>query len=165
MKVEKTDWPAHVQTEEEKVAYLEGYEQVEKIKLDRNQIENNPGLRELAKLMLNSFWGKVIILSYCDNIVCFFQFGQRTNLSKTEMIKNLSRMWDVLNDSSMQVQSIVEMTPLMVLMKYQAVEQECEDIMTNTNVVIAAFTTAYARLELYKYMEKLGDRVLYTDTG
>ena len=33
-----------------------------------------------------------------------------------------------------------------------------------TNVVIAAFTTAQARLKLYEIMKPLGDRVLYTDT-
>jgi len=35
----------------------------------------------------------------------------------------------------------------------------------NTNVVLAAFTTAQARLRLYDHIEKLGDRVLYFDTG
>lgn len=31
--------------------------------------------------------------------------------------------------------------------------------------MIAAFVTAYARLKLYEYIEGLGDRVLYFDTG
>lgn len=33
-----------------------------------------------------------------------------------------------------------------------------------TNIFIAAFTTAYARLKLYNELEKLGDKVLYYDT-
>ena len=33
-----------------------------------------------------------------------------------------------------------------------------------TNVVIAAFTTAYARLQLYEELDRLGERVLYYDT-
>jgi hypothetical protein len=32
------------------------------------------------------------------------------------------------------------------------------------NIYIAAFTTAHARLHLYKVLKKLGDRVLYMDT-
>ena len=32
------------------------------------------------------------------------------------------------------------------------------------NVFIAAFTTAYARLKMYGYLERLQERVLYTDT-
>jgi len=36
--------------------------------------------------------------------------------------------------------------------------------MANTNPVIAAYTTAHARLKLYSYIEKLNDRVMYFDT-
>ncbi|GBN04849.1 hypothetical protein AVEN_1930-1 [Araneus ventricosus] len=34
----------------------------------------------------------------------------------------------------------------------------------NTNIYIAAFTTSSARIRLYKMMDKLGDKVLYSDT-
>ena len=34
----------------------------------------------------------------------------------------------------------------------------------NTNVIIAAFVTTYARLELHSYLERLGNRALYCDT-
>jgi hypothetical protein len=34
----------------------------------------------------------------------------------------------------------------------------------NTNIYIAIFTTAHARLRLYKFLEILGERVLYMDT-
>ena len=33
-----------------------------------------------------------------------------------------------------------------------------------TNVVIAAYTTAQARLKLYSYLEQLGPRAIYADT-
>ena len=33
-----------------------------------------------------------------------------------------------------------------------------------TNVIIAAYTTAQARLKLYSYLEHLGPRTLYADT-
>ena len=33
-----------------------------------------------------------------------------------------------------------------------------------TNIFIAAFTTCWARLKLYSYLEKLGEQVLYYDT-
>ena len=35
----------------------------------------------------------------------------------------------------------------------------------DTNVVIAAFVTCYARLKLLKLLTKLGKRVLYYDTN
>ena len=36
--------------------------------------------------------------------------------------------------------------------------------MENRNVVVASFVTAYARLELYKLLDKIGENVLYFDT-
>ena len=66
MKVEMSGWPKHVKTDEDKLKFIEKYEEREEIKLDQNQIEDNPGRRQQAKLMLNSLWGKVssILLSY-----------------------------------------------------------------------------------------------------
>ena len=34
----------------------------------------------------------------------------------------------------------------------------------NTNAVVASYVTTHARLELYEYLSKLGDRALYCDT-
>ena len=42
--------------------------------------------------------------------------------------------------------------------------QDFEMYSMNTNVVIAAFCTSYARLKLWGIMNKLGKRVLYHDT-
>lgn len=42
--------------------------------------------------------------------------------------------------------------------------EEDHELSFNTNVVIAAYVTAQARLELYKYLELLDERVLYYDT-
>lgn len=41
---------------------------------------------------------------------------------------------------------------------------EFVEMQGRTNVVIAALTTAHARLKLYSVLEKLGDRTLYFDT-
>ena len=42
--------------------------------------------------------------------------------------------------------------------------EEFVQVMSNTNPIIAAYTTCHARLKLYSYIEKLGQRVLYFDT-
>ncbi len=39
------------------------------------------------------------------------------------------------------------------------------DPLRNTNVILAAYVTAHARLRLYRFLEELQDRVLYFDTG
>ena len=65
-KQEASDWPDTVQTDEEKAQYIRKYEEKEGILLDKSAIEKNPGLREMGKLMLNSFWGKVS--RFCSNL-------------------------------------------------------------------------------------------------
>jgi hypothetical protein len=51
-------WPADVQTAEARTQYLQDYLTHEGITLKESDIEKNPGLRSLSKLLLNSFWGK-----------------------------------------------------------------------------------------------------------
>ena len=82
-----------------------------------------------------------------------------------ELVETTDRLWDILSDDGNQVYGVIVMTDEMVLVKYRAATIEFEECATTTNVVIAAFTTAHARLKLYSYMHILGERVLYTDTG
>jgi hypothetical protein len=47
--------------------YIEAYKEHEGILLDKDKIRKNPALRSLAKLLLNSFWGREansILMSY-----------------------------------------------------------------------------------------------------
>ena len=81
------------------------------------------------------------------------------------MIKDPKELWKLVSDPTLNIEAVIEMTPEMLLVTYRAVEEALEEASSNTNVVIAAFTTALARLKLYSYMEILGERVLYTDTG
>ena len=50
-------FPAHVETDLQKRAYVKTLEAKDKIKLDVNEIKNAPGLRNISKLLLNSGWG------------------------------------------------------------------------------------------------------------
>jgi len=45
-----------------------------------------------------------------------------------------------------------------------SMHEEFIDVMSNTNAVLAAFTTSQARLHLYSFIENLGPRLLYFDT-
>jgi hypothetical protein len=51
-------FPAECDTDEKKGQYIVDYAAKEGIQLDPRQIVKNLGLRALARLMLNSFWGK-----------------------------------------------------------------------------------------------------------
>ena len=59
IKQEASGWPSDVGEDPDKRRmYVETYKQTEGIQLDVEKIEKNPGMRSLAKMMLNSFWGK-----------------------------------------------------------------------------------------------------------
>ncbi|XP_054718450.1 uncharacterized protein LOC129227826 [Uloborus diversus] len=58
IKQESSGWPVECETEEQKATYIRSYEEREGIKLDPNMVKKNPGRRQVAKLALNSFWGR-----------------------------------------------------------------------------------------------------------
>jgi hypothetical protein len=133
--------------------------------LDPEKITHNPGLRALAKLMLNSFWGKW----YCFFIFwgnCIFvlgKFGQRGNLCKTEMITEPQKYYDLLTSDELEVSNARIVSDNMVKVQYKSVG-DFEEPNSKANVVVAAFTTAYAHLKLYDLLDLLQERVLYYDT-
>ena len=58
IKIEASGYPKDVVTEEDKDAFIETYKNKYGIELDKNNIKLNPGMRHIAKLALNSLWGK-----------------------------------------------------------------------------------------------------------
>ncbi|KAF4525825.1 hypothetical protein B566_EDAN013274, partial [Ephemera danica] len=70
LKIKQTasGWPRDNMTEVGKLQYITDYFEHEKVQLNYNEIDYNPILRALAKLLLNSLWGK---------------FGQRSNMTQT----------------------------------------------------------------------------------
>ena len=69
----------------------------------------------------------------------------------------------MLTSDQILVMGIHFVSDEMVEMRYQYKEEFVEES-GRTNVVIAAYTTAQARLKLYGYLEQLGPRALYANT-
>jgi hypothetical protein len=122
------------------------YERLE-ISVEASDFKPNPSLRTLAKLVLNSLWGK---------------FGQRSNLIECKIITTandafdyhqLRRMGHLVEKEDMSLGTIASMKKCQRLNKWN-----------KKNVAIAAFVTAHARLRLWDVLEKLGERVVYHDT-
>ena len=105
-------------------------------------------MRSLSKLALNSFYGK---------------FGQRTNLKKTKFVTDVAPLYKLFTDPSKVVTDFHIMNENIVEVEYKHSE-DFEPLSVNTNVVIAAFCTSWARLKLWSVMNKLGSNVLYHDT-
>ena len=148
LKQQASGWPAECDTEEKREVYLQDYEKNQGIKLDSSKIEKNPGLRSLAKLMLNSFWGK---------------FGQRPNQTQVTTCANPSQFFQIITDDRQTVHRIEIIKESMVEV-YHSFGESCIPVQTNVNIFIACFTTSYARLKFYNALDTLQERVLYFDT-
>ena len=58
LKLKYSGWPSWATDETKKDTYIDQIFEKEGIRLCKAEIENNPGMRTLAKLLLNGFWGK-----------------------------------------------------------------------------------------------------------
>ena len=146
IKQESAGWPRWCETAEQKREYIRRYKAKEGIALEN--VEKNAGRKQVAKLMLNSFWGK---------------FGERTNKSKVEQVKQPSQLYRLLTDSANAIQTIRLCTDEVLEVVYKQTNDN--DLPSaKTNIFIAAFTTCWARLKLYSYLQTLGEQVLYYDT-
>ncbi|XP_055344851.1 uncharacterized protein LOC129592761 isoform X3 [Paramacrobiotus metropolitanus] len=148
IKTEASGWPAHVHTEDEKHQYIQDFKQHEKVELDYDKITPNAGLRSLSKLCLNSFWGRL---------------GMQENKLSTAYITEPEKFYDMLLSGKYHVHSWDMFSEDVVQLTYTK-ESGFVDRNPNTNVILAAFTTCWARLHLYKFMDMVGDRLLYFDT-
>ena len=81
IKQEASGFPDWVKTDGDKETYIQDYHTNQGILMDKDKIEKNPGLRAIAKLCLNSLWGK---------------FGQRTNMGKTEIVNDKEKFFKIV---------------------------------------------------------------------
>ncbi|KAF4513998.1 UNVERIFIED_CONTAM: hypothetical protein B566_EDAN018504 [Ephemera danica] len=148
LKCESSGFPPHVQTESEKLDYIKMYKEVEGIDLKMENIKYNSGRRALTKLLVTTLWGKL---------------SQRSDLNQFVIVQDPNEMEALLDDKSIEVKGV---TPVENDTMYVTYKPNVETLVNapNTNVVLAAFTTCYGRMHLYKVLHELQQRVLYTDT-
>ena len=84
-------------------------------------------------------------------------------MEHTEYVNNIQKFWEILLNDKLECINLSMVNKETVEFRYQTKDVWLEDP-TKTNVIIAAFTTSYARLRLYEMLDKLGDKVVYYDT-
>ena len=116
--------------------------------IELDELQENPGLRFIAKICLNSLWGK---------------FGQNVKVKHSEYIDSERAFYRLILDDKIDQISLSFLNDTMVYANY---EMRDEFIRTNynTNLYIACFTTSWARLRLYNMLEKLDRNVCYCHT-
>jgi hypothetical protein len=150
IKMEAGGMPSYIQTDDDWEWYANEVKHRLDITLVRENMIKNKGLKALAKLMLNSLWGK---------------FGQRDLMPQTIKVKD-DRHYELLLDREQRGE--VDFLDMQFFDANQAIitlrDKDSTANRANTNVAIAAFVAAGGRLRLLKEMTALDDRVLYHDT-
>ena len=148
LKEEASGWPEGCNTPAEKQAHIDAYHAREGIRLDASKIEKNPGLCALAKMMLDSMWGKL---------------GQRINKTQVRKFTDPQPFVQFFDSDQHDVRNVSSITEDRVEVHYKL---QAHDVLPspNLNIFVAAFTTCHARLRLYQALDHLEERVLYLDT-
>ena len=116
--------------------------------IELGELHENSGLRAIAKMCLNSLWGK---------------FGQRHNLNQNKYVTDINEFYQVVLDDTIGNLNMNFITDEMVQMSYTYKDQFVDNSY-NTNIYVACFTTSSARLMLYDKLDYLNEQVLYFDT-
>lgn len=141
--------PEAAVSQESRARYVEDYRVHQGIRLDPDRIEINPAKRQVAKLCLNSFWGK---------------FAQKSNQTQTALVSDPDKFFPYLFSDQYDVKYFSFLNDQVAMVQW-GYNKRCLVLPGKTdNIFIAAFTTAYARLKLYGYLERVGENVLYIDT-
>eukprot|EP00873_Tetraselmis_striata_P042491 jgi/Tetstr1/462755/TSEL_007707.t1 len=130
--------------------FIDEHEKRFGFRLEREKLEANPGMRALAKISLNSLWGK---------------FGQK-NDQTSDMYCTEVKHWASI--VARHTKGEVEIKDSIIIgdslhVKYMELSED-KTCLARTNLAVAAMVTSQARLRLYREMAKLGPRVLYFDT-
>ena len=148
IKEEASGFPANCTTDAQRQQHVDDYQENEGIRLDMANIRKNPGRRTVAKLMLNSMWGK---------------FGQRLDKTHVEEFTDPRALHAFLASGRNKISYVSPVTDERVEVYYKT-DESALDVNVNLNIFVACFTTCWARLKLYDELERLGDRVVYFDT-
>jgi hypothetical protein len=148
-KIKKESSKVSFETDEEWEAYIAAVFEREGIMLRRSDFEENPGRRQLTKLMLNNLWGR---------------YGMRQNLAQTEFTTKFSRIKQLDADPTIEMTSIRPVSDYIAQVSYKKAADEYIEMRKDTNIFVAIATTAWARIRLYRELDKLKERAVYCDT-
>ena len=150
IKQEASGFPDSCKTEEQKREYIRMYKEKEGIELDYAKIKKNPGLRCLAKLCLNSFWGK---------------FGQRLGLKQSQFIheSEAEAFFKLLSDPTKEMHDFYIIARDIIQLEWRE-HPLFLAFDAKTNIFLASFTTMWARLKIYEVLDQIQDSCLYFDT-
>ena len=147
-KQEASGYPANAVSDHDKDLYIDEYFKKEGILLRKEHIEKNSGKRQVAKLKANSQWGYL---------------AMKTNKIQHKLITEPHEWYNMLSDKQYTIHDVDLSNENFIHVKF-TINNDLNSSVLSTNLVLAAFVTAYGRLKLLTELHKLQERVLYCDT-
>uniref|UniRef100_A0A914HM00 ATP-dependent DNA helicase n=1 Tax=Globodera rostochiensis TaxID=31243 RepID=A0A914HM00_GLORO len=144
LKVEASGFPPGVQTNEQKLEFVQKYKEKYKVEIRLEKVVWNPGLRYIAK-----------------------KFSMRNKLGKNLITRSPAEFYKMVYDHRIEILQATKMSEMSLRVNY------CEktDFVSEhscSNILISLWTTSSARLVLLKFMDQVeqtpGAKLLYTDT-
>jgi hypothetical protein len=103
----------------------------------------------VAKLSLNSIWGKLT---------------ERNKRTQTKLISDPKELYRFLATPGIEVINLVFANDEVVWVSWTFTAEERVLSLRHTNEVVGAYVTAWERMHLYRYLDRLQDNAIYWDT-
>ncbi|KAF8373334.1 hypothetical protein PRIPAC_79763, partial [Pristionchus pacificus] len=147
VKISSSGWPKWVKTPEDKKKCLQNYKDTMGIELTEDQIQDNPSLRSVSKMLLNTSWGK---------------FAQNPNVNQT-LFCDADEMGEILFTKMDQLSTFHKVTRGLYIVSLAMNDEEVHSCSFG-NVPLACYITSEARMILYSMLEASNGSALYNDT-
>jgi hypothetical protein len=148
LKIQASGWPEECDTPEKKQQFIDDVKKYDGITLDPTKMEKNPALRTIGKLTVCALWGKM---------------GEKTLRSKAQLIYDHADLIKLVTDPEKVVQSLLPLGENCLQVTYKPVV-DSEKSLPTSSLLLAAFTTCFGRIHLYRYLDIVGKTALYCDT-
>ncbi|XP_055714784.1 uncharacterized protein LOC129808904, partial [Phlebotomus papatasi] len=148
IKQEASGWPSGVESDSDKDNYIREFFENEGIHLDKENIRVNKGMRSLAKIMLNSLWGRFIM---------------RENFTKTTICNSPEELNELLSSEAIEIVQFHPASDNQFIVSWKHIH-DSEPPSKYVNMGVGICTTTNARIRLYSILSKIGQNVFYCDT-
>ena len=152
VKLEASGSPDGYNTPEKLAQFIKEEFELFGIEIDLSNIKYNAALRTLAKICLNSLWGR---------------FSLRNRLSRTEVIADPYDLAEKFDDPKIELNDVYELSDELMLVTYTPKSEFVEEN-ASSNIVLSLWTTSAARIKLLKAIQTVSNtpdcEILYMDT-
>ena len=149
LKAEASGYPSWVRSLTDEDRYIQSFWDSEVIRQDKESIKYNAPKRWLEKLCLNSMWGKLT---------------ERNNTTQTKSISDPKELYRFLAKPCVEVTNLMFANDDTVWISWKFTAEELVPSLRHTKEVIGAYVTAGARIHLYQYLDRVREKVLYSDS-